>query len=182
MLFAEPKAWRLLKFLNVDFFVVMTSPGLPCLLMDESGRHQFGEAAYRHQIIGTLEIKSGISTTGSINAMEFESFEPYTCVFGSSEYFKLTAKEHHAQLLMQAYVMDVRKVVYARATETELHTLVLILFPDEAILNAELALNACESAIKWLHNDKLKFPLWMSQGYENEKAIIKSHWPFWNSL
>jgi hypothetical protein len=114
--------------------------------------------------------------------MENAQLEPVHCEFGDDIFFAQTDKEHRSQLLMQAYVLDLRTVVYVRATETGVHVIVIVSFTDEMIQDAELALTEHEDTIRWLHHpDKLKFPRWIPTD-SKEREIITSHWWLWDLL
>jgi hypothetical protein len=152
-----------------------------CVEHDKDSDDVAEQERYWREAFGSLEIKSAIAASAVVSAMEYASVEPYHVVFGEGDFFKYTEKEHRAQLLMQAYVLDASKVLYVRATETGVHTVVLVDFPGTVLRDAELALRKYDSAIKWLHAKKLKFPQWLPKE-SNEYKIIESHWPFWNSL
>jgi hypothetical protein len=83
---------------------------------------------------------------------------------------------------MQAYVIDLRRVLYVRATEHGMASVTLVEFSDAHIEAAEKALSGVEDVVKWLHkpsNGKLQYPSFVG---EKEKEIVESSWWFWDLL
>jgi hypothetical protein len=104
------------------------------------------------------------------------------CVCGDNKWFELVDKDHRAQLLMQAYVINLRRVLYVRATEHGIASVVVVEFNDSQIEAAEKALSGVEEVVKWLHepsNGKLRYPSFVGK---KEKEIVEESWWFWDLL
>jgi hypothetical protein len=136
----------------------------------------------RKKHVIAVEIKTGVSHTGAHNALKHSNASLQRCECGDDTWFQMVDQGHRAQLLMQAYVLDLRYVLYVRATEHGIASITLVKFTDAQIEAAEKALSEVENVVKWLHepsNGKLNYPSFVG---EKEKEIVESSWWFWDLL
>ena len=141
-----------------------------------------GERFERNKHVIIVEIKTGVSQAGAHKALTNSNAEYQHCVCGDNKWFELVDKDHRAQLLMQAYVINLRRVLYVRATEHGIASVVIVEFDDAHIEAGEKALSGVEEVVKWLHepsNGKLQYPSFVGK---KEKEIVESNWWFWDLL
>jgi hypothetical protein len=87
---------------------------------------------------------------------------------------------------MEAYVTNVKVVIYVYATETSAPCIVFVHFTQEMLDDANAALLSVEDAVEWLHVgtfSELKLPNRLKQHVPPDvEQVILTNWEWWNTI
>jgi hypothetical protein len=87
---------------------------------------------------------------------------------------------------MEAYVTNVRVVIYVYATETSAPCTIVVRFTEEMLNAAETALIAVEDAVKWLHVAnflEVKLPAQFKEHIPPDiEERVLTNWEWWNVI
>ena len=138
--------------------------------------------ADEHRAVAVLEIKTRVaaSSIGAhfTSASTASSTTPILCSFGDYRCCDLVPEEHRGQLLFNAWIMNVRWVLYVSAFEDGIGYMVLIELKDADVDTCQRVLHRdCDGLLEWAHTDaEPVIPPWCTREH---RSVLKSYLPLW---
>ncbi len=135
--------------------------------------------------LAAVEIKMAVCPASVAFAIQDSGTHERT--FGDHNFFFcLVNCKHRCQLLMEAYVTNVKVVIHFYTTETSAPCAVAVCFTEEMLNAAETVLIAAEDAVKWLHVAnflEIKQPAQFKEDIPPDiKEIVLTNWEWWNVI